>query len=296
MLGIGIKLNGKNGNLKSIDLNQSKYIDKLKAKMIGESAKVREYKTPMDPGFYFCPHDNKTMINGKELSFKIKQYRETIGALMYLSMTTRPDISYASNYLSRFQLYPHSYLDKQLKRIINYLVATKEYKITYSRKRKDPQFDELIGYSDADLGGDKCTGRSTIANVFMYMNGPIYWKTRCSFLAALSSTESELIGMVTAGNEMIYLIIVMNALRMVPKDGSYTIYADNTSAITLADTAPCKGRTKHFSMMIAKAHDQQESQNINFEYVKSEEQLADILTKPVLTTVMQHLVGKILNV
>ncbi|GME70295.1 unnamed protein product [Ambrosiozyma monospora] len=95
--------------------------------------------------------------------------------------------------------------------------------------------------------------------------------------------------MVTAGNEMVYLIIVMNALKIKPQDGSYTIYADNTSAIAL--TASCKGRTKHFSMMIAKAHDQQEKQNIN-----SEEQLADILTKPVLTTVMQHIVGNILNV
>ncbi|GME70262.1 unnamed protein product [Ambrosiozyma monospora] len=54
------------------------YIDKLKAKVIGESAKVREYKTPLDPGFYFCPHENKTMINGKELAFKIKEYREII--------------------------------------------------------------------------------------------------------------------------------------------------------------------------------------------------------------------------
>ncbi|GMG55854.1 unnamed protein product [Ambrosiozyma monospora] len=85
--------------------------------------------------------------------------------------------------------------------------------IAYAQEKEKP-IDErnLIEFSDTDLGGDKLTRKSTVASVFMLCNGPIYWKTKGAVIAATTSTESELVGMVKAGNEMIYLLNVMRAI------------------------------------------------------------------------------------
>ena len=51
------------------------------------------------------------------------KYRNLISALLYLSSTTRPDISYSVNYLSRFQnCYNETH--KYALRILKYLYLT----------------------------------------------------------------------------------------------------------------------------------------------------------------------------
>jgi hypothetical protein len=50
-----------------------------------------------------------------------KPYRELVGSLMFLMLNTRPDISTAVNYYSRFQSEPKHSHCIELKRILRYL-------------------------------------------------------------------------------------------------------------------------------------------------------------------------------
>ena len=79
-------------------------------------------------------------------------YRCLIGKLLYAALATRPDISYAVNYLSRFVPgYDHHNWDA-LKWVVCYLAGTVEYGITYSKHAKDGL--GLKEYGNADWGSN----------------------------------------------------------------------------------------------------------------------------------------------
>ncbi|GMG36294.1 unnamed protein product [Ambrosiozyma monospora] len=306
LLNINIKQVYKFGKLHSIELNQAAYINKIAARL--GINKAKEYVTPMDPDFKFDPCKNKLKLSGYKLSSKIRKMREIVGALLYIAQTTRPDISFAANFYARYTLYPHVLIEKQIKRTVSYLLSTKDYCIRYTRNSNDGlaayaqlaslEMDSgrLTGFSDADLGGDIHTRKSTVASIFMYANGPVYWKTKGASVSAESSTEAELLAMVKAGNEMIYLLRVMKFIQAIKNvKVQETLFADNTSAINMAHGCACSTRTKHLGLTVAKAHEIEEEEMIKFVYIETKDQLADILTKPIQGAVLAHIIPMILK-
>ena len=62
-------------------------------------------------------------------------YQSAIGSLLYLSVSTRPDITYAVSILTRFSSSPTQQHSTALKRVMHYLKGTTNYGIMYSKKR-----------------------------------------------------------------------------------------------------------------------------------------------------------------
>ncbi|KAJ6648859.1 Copia protein [Pseudolycoriella hygida] len=78
-------------------------------------------------------------------------YRELIGCLMYISLTTRPDLAAATNFFSRYQSgYDHEHFT-YAKHILRYIKGTLDLKLIY--KRND-NVETLTGYADADWAND----------------------------------------------------------------------------------------------------------------------------------------------
>jgi len=79
-----------------------------------------------------------------EVNLKLQQcdvnenvkYRNLIGALLYISSGTRPDISYSVNYLSRFQNCYNETHFKYALRVLKYLYLTRDLKLTYCKKQQ----------------------------------------------------------------------------------------------------------------------------------------------------------------
>ena len=74
-------------------------------------------------------------------------YRELIGALMYLSVGTRPDIAHTVNYLSQFNNCHDVRHWKAAKRVLRYLQGTIDKGLIFTKDNKS-----LIGMADADWG------------------------------------------------------------------------------------------------------------------------------------------------
>ena len=91
--------------------------------------------TPVDVGL--------KLTNATEEEDSVDQplYQSAIGSLMYLSVSTRLDISYAVSSLARFSSKPTRQHWIALKRLLRYLFS-KEVS------------SECIGFSDADWAGD----------------------------------------------------------------------------------------------------------------------------------------------
>jgi hypothetical protein len=74
-------------------------------------------------------------------------YKSLIGSLRYL-IHTRPDLSSAVNYLSRFMEQPRQKHMAAMKHLLRYVAGTFEYGLHYTRG--DTALD-LLRYSDSDL-------------------------------------------------------------------------------------------------------------------------------------------------
>ena len=79
------------------------------------------------------PMETNRKIEKAEICESDIKYRNLIGALLYLSSSTRLDISYSVNYRSRYQ---NSYNETHWKyalRILKYLYLTKYLMMNYKR-------------------------------------------------------------------------------------------------------------------------------------------------------------------
>ncbi|CAB3252424.1 unnamed protein product [Arctia plantaginis] len=112
-------------------------------------------------------------------------YQSLIGALMLLAVCTRPDITYAVNYLSQFNTNYNIEHWKAAKRVLRYLKGTSDYGLVYERTGLP-----LFGVVDADWGGNTVDRRSYSGFAFILAGAPISWEARKQRTVALSSTEA----------------------------------------------------------------------------------------------------------
>ena len=91
---VGMEINYDYSDENTITLSQTGYIETLAKRYTLETAKP--YETPIETKLKLEPAD----ITNNNVKF-----RNLLGALLYISSGTRPDIAFSVNYLSRFQNY-----------------------------------------------------------------------------------------------------------------------------------------------------------------------------------------------
>lgn len=127
-------------------------------------------------------------------------YKKAIGSLLYLSLFTRPDISFFVGYLSRFQANPQQYHWKLVKRVFRYLKGTSQLGLKYTAGSPT-----LSCYCDADFAGDKKSQKSTTGLVIFAFGNPVVWCSKLQSTLAQSSAEAEFIALTHATNEVLFL-------------------------------------------------------------------------------------------
>ena len=230
--------------------------------------------TPMDPSVKLTTADapkNKE----EELLMKETPYREAVGSLMYLSIATRPDISYAVGVLSRFSANPGVAHWKAVKHLMRYLKSTLDYKLTYA---PDKSSDRFVTYSDADFAGEHDSKRSTSAYVVKMGSGAISWASRLQTVHALSTTEAEYISATSAAQEMLWLRNLFTEFGY-PCD-KLPLFMDNQSAIQVAKNPEHHGRMKHLDLWFYWLRNVVNEGRIVPTFVPTSAQVADIFTKP----------------
>ena len=157
-------------------------------------------------------------------------YRTIIGMLLYLMVSSRPDIAYAVCTCARYMDCPGKEHWNAVCGILKYLKGTIDLRITYSSTIASSH-PILHGYSDADwAANDLDTRHSHTGYVFYLSNGPIAWKSCLQSSISLSSMDSEYSSMGDATKEMLELREVHHEVnKLLPSsvlDRPTTIYAD----------------------------------------------------------------------
>ncbi|MFO0359371.1 MAG: reverse transcriptase domain-containing protein, partial [Flavobacteriales bacterium] len=250
----------------TLTIRQNKYSgDTLKQFNMQDASSV---STPLPAGHQLVRPDAPTD--------SVHPYRQAVGRLMYSVMGTRPDIAFAVSLVSRFLSNWDDSHWQAVKHILRYVKGTQGHGITYDRKSVSSF--SLIGYCDADWGGDIEDRKSMTGYLFLLCGAPISWMSKKQSTIALSSTEAEYLAATHATKEAIWLRHLLLDLGFVPS-GPTTIFEDNQSCIAIARNPAHHARTKHFDIQHHFVREKMELKEVDLVYCPTSDMLADMLTK-----------------
>ena len=136
----------------------------------------------------------------EDVLFDKHKYQSAVGSLLYLSVATRPDITYAVSNVAKFSASPTTRHWTAVKRIMRYLKGTTNLGLVYT-----PQNNNCVGFSDSDWGGDLDDRKSTSGYVFQIGGGAVSWRSKKQTSVALSTAEAEYVALASATQEALWM-------------------------------------------------------------------------------------------
>ncbi|CAM9286669.1 unnamed protein product, partial [Ascophyllum nodosum] len=208
---------------------------------------------------------------------KKSPYREAVGAFMWTATMARPDIACAVWAVARLCKNPGPAHKKAVMKILQYLLHTEEWGITYGGQGCGLCME---AYTDLDFGACLDTRRSVSGAVLMLAMGPISWHSRMQDVTASGTSEGEYVALSEVANEVLFLRQVQEFMEPWMRVGAVNVFGDNEGAIKLAINKHASRRTKHIDVKHYLVRDASDARKVRVAYVRSKDQHADLLTKP----------------
>lgn len=286
-LGMAITRDRRAGTL---TLSQPNYIAEIVKKHNFDAEQKYTKSTPIP--------DLKADFNAGELLPLDNPYASLIGSLLYLANCTRPDISFAISTLARHMKSPcvkHWGLAKDL---LRYVLATRDLSLTFHRSPPHSEPLSLIGYSDSDFGNnclptstELITRRSVTGFIFLSNGTPISWSSKKQVTVARSSDEAEYQALATSTSQALWLRKLLAEIN--PPARKLLMFCDNQAALTHVRNPGSINKSKHIDITYQFVLDRQTRGDIEFDYIHTSKNLADIFTKALPRDAFQSLRYKI---
>jgi hypothetical protein len=278
---LGIEVKQEGGEMR---LGQRAYAEKLveRAGMAG----CKPCAMPMEERLKLSRNSTAAKVN-------TMLYRSIVGGLRYLTHT-RPDIAYAVGYVSRFMEDPREDHWTAVKRLLRYVKGIADQGIVFPRSG-DKEAPRLVIYSDADMAGD-IDGRRSTSGVLVFLGpAPISWQSLKQKIVALSTCEAEYVAAATGACQGVWLrglLEITGGEEAAPP----ALKVDNQPAIALAKNPVLHDRSKHIDVKFHFLRSCVDEGKIVIEFVDTNRQLADILTKSLgrlCFSVMKKMIGMV---
>ncbi|GKB07917.1 putative RNA-directed DNA polymerase [Tanacetum coccineum] len=165
---------------------------------------------------------------------------------------------------------------KAVMRILRYLKGTTGHGVLFK-----PNGHLVIQlYTDADWAGDKGNRRSTSGYFTVVGGNLVTWRSKKQKVVSLSSAEAEFQRIARGLTEVLWVRRLLTEIGYPPQEAS-KIMSDNKAAIQISENPVQHDRTKHVEVDRHFIKEKLEAEIITLLFVRSEDQLADILTKSV---------------
>ncbi|GKA74626.1 retrovirus-related pol polyprotein from transposon TNT 1-94 [Tanacetum coccineum] len=247
-----------------IFFNKSKHIKEMLKKIRLEDSKPM--KTSMSI-------ETKLMKYEEGESVDNIKYRGMIGSLLYLT-PSRPDIMFSVCLYARFQEDPKISHLEAVKRIFRYVKGTTNLGLWYPKG----SVIETIVYADSDHVRDY-VGRKSTSGICTFMGCCLTsWFSKKQTALAISTIEAEYVSARKACQQALWMkqALVDYDIRL----DDIPIMCDNKGAIDLSKNLVQHSRTKHIEIRHHFLRDNVQKGNISIEKISSEDNISDILTKP----------------
>lgn len=204
-----------------------------------------------------------------------KPVRQMIGSLMWTATFSRPDISPA---LNKVQRHAHAATDRHwraLLRILSYLNATKHFGITYVRGSGL----DLEVHVDASYA-EKEADRRSLTGIAVTVGGAVVsHASKTQRIVAMSTTEAEYIAAGEGVKEALFVRAVLSFVAPETSGAKIKVLEDNAGAKALVENPFSSARSKHIDVRYHFIRELFKLGKITIEFVPTEEQHADMLTK-----------------
>jgi len=193
-------------------------------------------------------------------------YMNLVGALLYIAVMTRPDISFHCSILSKFMSDPTVDDYKCAQRLLLYVAQSSSLKITYDGQSRLPEArgkdgkDALhpnaklitnnggfVAYSDSSWG-NKVPYPMFGFCIFLF-GGVVAFASKQLKVVAFSSCEAEYAAAAFCCREIEFIRAICADMGFMLK-GQLVLILDNTAAIDVAENMGVTARTKHFDMCV----------------------------------------------
>ncbi|GJX89667.1 hypothetical protein Tco_0341681 [Tanacetum coccineum] len=232
-------------------------------------------KTPMSTEIKLTKDDEADSVDSSK-------YRGMIGSLLYLTKN-RPDIMFNVCLCARFQENPKNTYLEAVKRIFTYIRGTSHLGLWYLKGTGI----ETIVYANSDHAGDYVDHKST-SGVCTFMGCCLTsWFAKKQTALAIFTTEAEYIFAGKACQQALWIkqALIDYDIRL----DDVIIMCDNKGAIDLSKNPVQHSRSKHIEIRHHFLRDNVQKGNISIEKVASEDNIADIFTKPLKCKVFNYL-------
>jgi hypothetical protein len=266
-------------------LTQQTYIDAVVEKYGLDTLLPRSL--PLKPGLKLQKQGEEE--KGKEI---FPEYGSLIGALLFLAVCTRPDVSFAVGMLSKFVSAPTRTHWETAINVVGYLKGTRDTGICLGKTTGR----EVVGYADSDWGNDIDDRMSISGGIIYWGTNVVSWFSRKQTMVSLSTAEAESHAMVDVSKEIIYVQrIVGEVMKFFGREDLLIplIYSDNQPAIDAVLNG--KGRTKHYDLRLKYLAFGISNNLFEIEKVATIEIVADVFTKVLRATRFKMLASAIVT-
>ena len=213
-----------------------------------------------------------------------KLFQSIVGQLNYISINTRMDVSYAVTQLARFNSKPTVEALAGAKSVVSYLVQTKNKKLVFDASMGE-RF-RIQAYCDASLG--RTADQKPVIGYVILVNGCVYkYKSKHFQNICDSINEAEFMSIFEVFREIAVLRNLPEFLQI--EFEQPVIMNDNEKAVDVANGNANIDRVRHIKRKYLKVREQIKGGDGIVKYVRTSENVADLLTKTVGAKVVAKL-------
>ncbi|KAK3027433.1 hypothetical protein RJ639_042073 [Escallonia herrerae] len=245
-----------------------------------KKAGAKPCNTPMNPSVRFTKDDSDHFDDPEK-------YRRLIGKLNYLTVT-RPDIAYAVSIVSQFMSEPIVQHWAALEQILCYLKGAPGLGLLYSNHGHSC----IKCFSNTDWAGSKLDRKSIMGYCVFVGGNLVSWKSKKQSFVSWSNAKSGYRAMAQSTCEVMWIYHLLDEISLKPPLPA-KLWCDNQAALHIASNLVYHERTKHNEVDCHFIREKILDNLISTSFVKTGEQLGDILTKSLNGTRAEYFCNKL---
>lgn len=248
------------------------------------------------PGTKVCPTPMLTYVDTgtrpiteadyAKVEAVMPNYANVNGMLGFLAHTM-PALKFAYGQLSRAAYNPHITHVHQMKRTIRWVRGNKGKGICFL---KQTQLSDLEVYVDTSYDADVFTSIMIMARRH---GGIIYARSMRQKSVKISTHAAELVGLSEGVRVVVYLRALYRDMGIVFNQPTY-VWCDNRSVVQVVNRMDGQtNQVMHYKLRLAWVRERIEEGDVIVKHIKTENNIADLLTKPLSAQLFRRLYPQI---